>query len=71
MSDQPQPLPEAFLEGSFALYWLQNGDLVIAYRKKHHQETERLVMPAYMISMAQSLSGGANPMDMIKKIASP
>lgn len=58
-------VPEPFLQGSFALYRLSDGSVVIAYRRKDGAETERIHVPAYVMTAAGKLSGG-DPMSVLK-----
>lgn len=59
--------PEPFLQGSFALYSLPDGSLVISYRRKGAEASEQLHVPAYVMSMASSVSGG-DPMAALMKM---
>jgi hypothetical protein len=59
---------EPILQGTFALYNLEDGSMVLAYRKQGSEDTERLHVPAYVMSMAGSL-GGKDPLAMLKGMA--
>jgi hypothetical protein len=63
----PPAAPEPLIKGAFALFLTPAGDVVVAYRLSGTEEDQRLVIPRFILDMAQSASG-MTPADLLAKV---
>lgn len=67
---KPAAKPEPLIEGTFAIYEVPDGSMVMAYRRKGETKGEQIVVPAYVMAMVQKMTGdsGGNPLAMLSML---
>lgn len=59
--------PTPFMQGTFALYSLPDGSMVIAYKTEDSEATQQLQVPSYIMAMAKQVGGG-DPLSALKAV---